>query len=79
MSNQKDKEKWQRKQENDKKRCINCSQLCKDNRGQYICYFLKSPKDIPYGGCIINNPNRLNVACYDKYHGKNGKTNNFLR
>lgn len=71
MSNKKDKEKWKIIQENDKKRCINCSQLFKHTSGQYICYFLKSPKDIPLGGCIIHDPNKLNVDCFDRNNGLN--------
>ena len=71
MSNKKDKEKWKRIQENDKKRCINCSQLFKHNDGDYICYFLKSPKDKPNGGMVVRNPNRLNVACFDRNNGLN--------
>ena len=73
MSNKKDKIKWQNKQENNKKRCINCSQLCKDSSGQYICYFLKSPNDIPNGGCLIKDPYKLNVACFDRNNGLNLK------
>lgn len=73
MSNKKDKEKWQRIHDNDKKRCINCSQLKKHYDGDYICYFLKSAKDHPNGGVIIRNPNRLNVTCFDKWNGKNLK------
>lgn len=73
MSNKKDKEKWLRKTENDKKRCINCSQLQKHYDGDYICHFLKTPDEKPNGGVIIRNPNIKNVSCFDKWNGKNVK------
>lgn len=73
MSNKKDKVKWQKMQDNNKKRCINCTQLHKHCDGNYICYLLKSPDEKPNGGLLVNNPNELRVACYDKYNGKNVK------
>jgi hypothetical protein len=75
MSNKKNKERWQRIQENSKKTCLNCSQLCKYRSGDYICYHLKTPDETPNGGCL-HSPEyvkQVHALCYDKYNGKNIK------
>lgn len=75
MSNKKDKERWKRIQENSKKTCLNCTQLCKHYTGQYVCYYLKSPDEKPNGGVLCSEEyvKQVHAACYDKFNRKNIK------
>lgn len=75
MSNEREKERWLKIQENKQKCCINCSQLMPYYTGEYICYYLKSKDDRPRGGVIIhaNDINKIHARCFDKYNGLNLK------
>ena len=74
MSNEKEKAKWLKIQENKKKCCANCTQLAKYDSGEFICHFAKSKDDIYGGGVIIHfNDIHRPRKCYDIYNGLNLK------
>ena len=75
MNNKKAKERWMKIQDNNKKCCANCSQLCKYSSGDYICYFLTSKKEVKNSGVIIHADELSMVRgkCFDKYNGLNLK------
>lgn len=75
MSNKKNKERWQRIQNNKKKCCRNCSQLQRGTDGNYFCGFLKYKGE--YAGAFVwigvDELDRVRGICFDKYNGLNLK------
>lgn len=74
MSKQK-KEKYLNIQKNKERCCANCSQLEKDNSGNYVCMFSNSWDEIS-GACVLINANKIFLQgkiCFEKYNGKNVK------
>ena len=73
----KDKQRYLNILNNKNKCCANCSQLEKDNTGNYLCAFLNSWNETVYASVKIY-PNRIfhqGKMCFDKYNGKNVETN----
>ena len=71
----KDKQRYFNILNNKNKCCANCSQLEKDNTGNYLCAFLNSWDETVYASVKIY-PNRIfhqGKICFDKYNGKNVK------
>ena len=68
MSNQKEKERWQKIQENSKKTCLNCSELEWNKSGNPCCSYGDT------SGCyVIHTPTyikQVHAKCFDK-HNKN--------
>lgn len=66
MSNKKDKERWIKIQDNNKKTCENCSELFWNHEGNPCCrYGDKS------GSYVIHNPiyiKQVHAICFDKYN-----------
>jgi len=74
MSNQKEKERWQKIQENKKKTCENCSQLFWNDSGNPCCRYDDGTKS--HGGYAIHSLTYIkqtHAICFDKYNGKNIK------
>ena len=72
MSNQKEKERWQKIQENKKKTCKNCSQLVWDSSGNPCCRYDDGTKTTVW---VIHSLTYIKQTheCFDKYNGKNVK------
>lgn len=76
MGNKKDKQRWLNIQENNRKTCLNCSQLIHDESGQYRCSFSKSKAEFEnykIGGGLIISPSYAKQPheCFNRYNGKN--------
>jgi hypothetical protein len=66
MSNKKDKERWIKIQENNKKTCENCSELFWNKDGNPCCSYGDES-----GGYVIHNPiyiKQVHAICFDKYN-----------
>lgn len=77
MGNKKDKQRWLNIQENNKKTCLNCSQLIHHSSGQYLCSFSKNKEDFEkakkFGGGLLVSITYAKQPheCFNRYNGKN--------